>query len=69
MIVCRRTGAGTLGSSDRGGTVEAEPQQEDTKAGDPPKEDWEGGEKPEPSEPPPESIPGDSGEVPNPSQN
>jgi hypothetical protein len=46
--------------------VEAEPQEQDTKAGDPPKEE-QGDEAP--SGPPPESIPGDSGEVPNPSQN
>jgi hypothetical protein len=57
---------------------EPQPQQEDTKPGDPPKEDQEtgpggapepGDEEQGPSGPPPESIPGDSGEVPNPSQN
>ena len=80
--------------------MEAEPQDQSGKAGDPPKEDHEGSENvdasqnPErqgpssasagptgapddesgdpsqgPSGPPPESIPGDSGETPNPSQN
>ena len=72
--------------------TEAQPQTEDTKAGDPPKEQHMASENPErqgpgdggegptdapapddteqgPSGPPPESVPGDSGEVPNPSQN
>jgi hypothetical protein len=90
-VTVYRRGRGALDdASDRGGSVEAEPQEQDTKAGDPPKEQQadenparqgpgegtgpSGAPAPDdaeqgPSGPPPESIPGDSGEVPNPSQN
>jgi hypothetical protein len=67
LIVSPPRRSGTADASDRGESMEEpHPQTEDTKPGDPPKEDWEG--PVEPAEPPPESIPGDSGEAPTPSQ-